>query len=246
MVLPEPLGPMRPVTLPSRTRNEQPSTAVIPPKRLTSPRTSSASAPRGALRAADRCTILGTSCRRSNGTASRAPRRPRSQPDTVGSRPCGRNMTTATRTMPNTKRWTPWAAIDVVGELVHGHHQRGAQDRAPDRPEPPDEGGEHDLDADEDVEHAAGVDERQVVGVDASRDADEHAARDRRQDLVDGGAHPDRGRLVLVLADGDEAHAELRPADPPAHQHRQRHAARAGCSRTAGSRSSAPTTAAAA
>ena len=45
VVLPDPFGPMSAVIEPSGTTNEQPSTARTPPKRFSSPRTSSSARP---------------------------------------------------------------------------------------------------------------------------------------------------------------------------------------------------------
>src|SRR3954464_7984748 len=54
VVFPEPLGPIRAVTVPSGTSSEQSSTAATPPKRLPTPSTSSSALtpplPRGASR----------------------------------------------------------------------------------------------------------------------------------------------------------------------------------------------------
>src|SRR5207253_3906229 len=88
-----------------------------------------------------------------------------------------------------------------------------AENRAHHRPAPPEERSEHDQHAVLDVEHAAVVDERDVVRVDSAGDPDQHRARHEGQYLVDGRVDADGRGFVLVVADGDQPHAELGAAD---------------------------------
>ena len=113
------------------------------------------------------------------------------------------------------------AAELVVARLVEPLDDERAEHRPPERGPPAEQQREDDLHAQQDVEHPERVYEADVVAVDAARHSDEDGARHEREDLVRRGGHADRRRLVLVLADRDQAHAELVAPDPPREQERQ-------------------------
>src|SRR3954451_4474694 len=225
VVLPEPLGPMSAVIDPSGTVNEQPSTARTPPKRFSSPFTSSSARPAWTswpTGASSRSRMTSGLSRRAPTIAS-SPRRRRlsSRSPTNGTIPCGMKSTTSAMSPPKmSRRVLPppcdWFASSLSGSMMNAPH------RPPQRPAAAEQHRQDDLHRDDDVEHPARVDEVEVVGVDAARHRQEHRPRDEAEDLVRRRGDPDRRGLVLVLAHRDQAHAELRPADPPRHEDRQR------------------------
>src|SRR6266540_2117248 len=112
------------------------------------------------------------------------------------------------------------AEVDVR-LLVQDRDPERAVDGAHDGAASADQGREHGLDAEEDVVHALRVDEGQGIRIDPAGYAYEHRARDEREHLVDGSADPHRACFVLVLANRDQAHPELRAPDPEREQHRR-------------------------
>src|SRR3954447_17865127 len=106
VVLPAPLGPRKPVTAPSRTRNDRSSTAAMGPKRLVSP-TASIVAVVVAGAVSDTDTL---SCR----VAPRA--------DTTPSR---RRLPTFLAGAPMSSPTRPSAALDDAGSPVVGPRQAG-------------------------------------------------------------------------------------------------------------------------
>ena len=103
------------------------------------------------------------------------------------------------------------AGAREVGERLD---DEGAEHRAPERAAAAEQRGQHDQHARDDVEDGADVEEGDVVGVDAARDAEEGAAEDERDQLVGAGRQAEAGGLVLVVLDGEQAQAELAAPDP--------------------------------
>ena len=125
------------------------------------------------------------------------------------------------------------AAELVVAGLVQPLDDERAEHRPPERGPPAEQQRQDDLDAQQDVEHPQRVDEADVVAVDAARHPHEDGARHEREDLVGRRAHAHGRGLVLVLADRDQAHAELVAPDPPARPAARRPAGPSASSRRA-------------
>ena len=158
------------------------------------------------------------------GLAARA-HAPRCRSRSVGMIPRGRKMHDQRHQPAEDQQARVAAAEVVVRPLVQRLDQERAEHRPEQRAAAAEQHRQQDLDAEQDVEHPDRVDEREVVAVDRAGHADEHRAGDEAEQLVDRRVDADRRGLVLVLAHRDQAHAELRPADPPAHQQRERRAA---------------------
>ena len=201
VVLPAPLGPIRPVIEPLSTVSETPFTATSPPKRLLT------------ATAASIAQVSAGAGRRARPSRRMSPRIP-----------SGAKATVTTRRQPNSARSIPGTrTANELRRLAQPMKRKRAGKRTECRAGAADDRRQQRLDGDPGAIGDVGIDEEEILGIEAPGRAGHGAREGNRGELRAQRIDAQGLRGLLVLPDGNEPRAEARALDPPRQCKRQRH-----------------------
>ena len=211
VVLPEPLGPTRPKISPSRTSRSTPRQRLQAAEALgdaRAPRRMSRSPIGGASPAARPAPLR--RCAVATGGAAAPP----ASFCTAGTTPSGSH-----RMADDQDQADDGAADHRLAAADEGVEQGGDDGGADRRPQPvaraAQHAHQHDVERHGELEGAGHGEEADIHGMDAADGAGDAGRQREGRDLVAEGRHALGLGHVLVVMDGEQAHAEARMGDPP-------------------------------